>query len=273
MWYLPLSLSFCRLFWHPSTMLSHWGISGGFFFPPSAFQTFPGTQLESRCECQTFWREIKREWLNVAAAAAAAEYFHLRRRCRRLWDAGVFVATVYFSVIWGGGNWIAHKHICHYAFWTRVKLAESITFAVSLFCNPSSPPSLRSIWRPFETPTCFTQSFILPWKHRTLECSGLQRNWKTEPWTRSLVSRARQWPCSRGKNSWPEEGGGNFWPPHAETASEGIKQAERASDFGRRGPNFDHHTSTWQVEEVNHPRAGLQWTSVPPTHTHRCIEI
>lgn len=72
------------------------------FFSPSAFQTFPGSQLESRCECQTFWRVIKREWLN-AAAAAAAEYFHLRRR-RRLWDAGVFVATLYFSVIWGELN-------------------------------------------------------------------------------------------------------------------------------------------------------------------------
>lgn len=41
-WYLPLSLSFCRLFWHPSTMLSHWGISGGFFFlHPPHFKRFP----------------------------------------------------------------------------------------------------------------------------------------------------------------------------------------------------------------------------------------
>lgn len=106
--------------------------------------------------------------------------------------------------------------------------------------SPLTPIHMKALWNGnmFFFFFCFTQSFILPWKHWTLECSGLQRNWKTEPWTCSLVSPALRWPCSRVKNSWPEEGGGNFWPPHAETASEGIKRVERASDFGRCGPNF-----------------------------------
>lgn len=47
------------------TSINHVEPLRDFTFLPPAFQTFAGSQLESRCECQTFWRLIKLEWLNA----------------------------------------------------------------------------------------------------------------------------------------------------------------------------------------------------------------